>query len=85
MQQQLMSHPLTLCGQEMKQETSAKYLGDWLSCLGLAESVEVTVKKRKGLATLAIFEIRAIIEDCRQGCTKTATARLMVGVRSEGS
>ena len=61
MQQQLMSHPLTLCGQEMKQETNEKYLGDRISCLGLAESVDVTVKKRKDPATLAIFEIRAII------------------------
>ena len=45
----------------MKQETSEKYLGDWIKCLGLAESVDVTVKKRKDPATLAIFEIRAII------------------------
>ena len=65
MQQQLLNHPLTLCGQNMKQENSAKYLGDWISCLGLAGSVDATVKKRKGLATLAIFEIRAVIEDCR--------------------
>ena len=65
MQQQLNSQPLTLCGQNMKQETSAKYLGEWISCHGLSDSVDVTVKKRKGLTTLAIYEIRAVIEDCR--------------------
>ena len=49
----------------MKQEMEAKYLGDWLSCHGLSDSVNITVKKRKGLVTLSIYEIRAVIEDCR--------------------
>jgi hypothetical protein len=49
----------------MKQEDNAKYLGDWLSCLGLSDSVAVTVKKRKGLVCLSIFETRAVVEDCR--------------------
>ena len=49
----------------MKQELEAKYLGEWLSCLGLSHSVDVTIKKRKGLSTLAIYEIRSVVEDCR--------------------
>ena len=47
MQEKLQSCPLTLCGVDMKQEEHAKYLGDWLSCKGLAESVNVTFKKGK--------------------------------------
>ena len=65
MQQQLQNSPLQLCGAAMKQEDNAKYLGDWLSCLGLSDSVAVTVKKRKGLVCLSIFETRAVVEDCR--------------------
>ena len=41
------------------------YIGEWISCHGLSDSVDVTFKKRKGLTNLAIYEIRAIIEDCR--------------------
>ena len=43
----------------------ARYLGDWLSCDGLSESVATTVNKRLGLAKLATYEVRAILEDCR--------------------
>ena len=49
----------------MKQGTQAKYLGDWLTCHGLSDSVTITVKKRKGLVSLSIYEIRSVIEDCR--------------------
>ena len=49
----------------MKQEEKAKYLGDWLSCHGLADSVETTVRKRKRLVTMSIFETRAVVDDCR--------------------
>jgi hypothetical protein len=62
---QLQSCPIQLCGGEMKQEEKAKYLGDWLSCYGLADSVAATVSKRKGLVAQSIYEIRAVIEDCR--------------------
>ena len=65
MQEQLDAKPLQLCGRDMKQETEAKYLGDWLSSFGLSASVDVTIKKRKGLTYLAIYDIRAVIEDCR--------------------
>ena len=56
-QQQLVHQPLKLCGNDMVQEENAKYLGDWISCFGLSDSVNVTIKKRKGLVTLAIYEI----------------------------
>ena len=62
---QLLDNPLILCGKEMKQEIKAKYLGDWLSSEGLSDSVAATVKKRKGLVVQSIYEIRAVIEDCR--------------------
>ena len=62
---QLQTNPVQLCGADMKQEMEAKYLGDWLSCHGLSDSVNITVKKRKGLVTLSIYEIRAVIEGCR--------------------
>ena len=45
---QLETNPVQLCGADMKQELHAKYLGDWLSCHGLSDSVHLTVKKRKG-------------------------------------
>ena len=76
MQQQLQKCPLTLCGANMKEEKHAKYLGDWLSCLGLADSVDLTIKKRKGLVTLAIFEIRAVIDDFRSHVCGGLTAGL---------
>ena len=58
-------HPIYLCGTKMKQEEQAKYLGDWLSAFGLADSVAFTVKKRKGLVVHSIHEIRAVVDDSR--------------------
>ena len=65
MQEKVQDHPIHLCGINMKQEEQAKYLGDWLSALGLADSVAYTVKKRKGLAIHSIHEIRAVVDDSR--------------------
>ena len=45
--------------------SEAKLLGDWLSSDGVSQSVATTVKKRKGLAIASIYEIRAVVEDCR--------------------
>ena len=56
---ELRTTPLKLCGEAMKQEKAAKYLGDFLSEAGLADSVSTTVKKRKGMVSRAIFD------DCR--------------------
>ena len=49
LEKQLAVNPLQLCGANMKQEEQAKYLGDYMSSQGLAESISVTVKKRKGM------------------------------------
>ena len=61
----LQSRPITLCGEPMPCVSEAKLLGDWLSGDGLSQSVATTVKKRKGLALASIYEIRAVVEDCR--------------------
>ena len=60
----------------MKHEDNAKYLGDWLSYHGLADSVHLTVKKRKGLVSQAIFEIRSVVDDFRSGVCGGLTAGL---------
>ena len=77
-QSQLKSTPLTLCGQAMMQSDSAKYLGDWLSSDGLADSVRITISKRLGLTKMAIFETRSIIEDCRSMLTGGLSAGVTI-------
>ena len=59
-ERQLVENQLSLCGVPMKREECAKYLGDWLSCRGLANSVALTVIKRADLTKMAIFERRAM-------------------------
>ena len=76
--EQLVNCPIQLCGQDMKQEGQAKYLGDWLSCLGLSGSVAVTVAKRKGLAMQSVYEARAVIDDCRS----LSVVALLLGLTS---
>ena len=44
---------------------SEKYLGDQISASGLADSVLDTVNLRAGKVTTSIYEIKAILEDCR--------------------
>ena len=46
MEEKLEVTPLKLCGAIMKQEPQAKYLGDYLSHMGLDESIVATVDKR---------------------------------------
>ena len=65
MKEKLIDRPLQVCGVDMVQEEQAKYLGDQLCGLGLAESVAATVDKRRGLVIRTIFEIRTVIDDCR--------------------
>ena len=68
--------PLLLCEKPMNQEKSVKYLGDWISQEGLSESVSITVKNRLGLAKLAIFEMKTVVEDCRS----YVVGELMTGI-----
>ena len=60
--------PLTLCGREMNYVYQEKYLGDQICSAGLAASALATVEKRADKVNTAIYEIKAIIEDCRINC-----------------
>ena len=55
--------PLLFCNKPMKEEKYTKYLGDWLSTNGLADSVRITVNKRFGLVQRTIADIRLIVDD----------------------
>ena len=48
----------------MKIKEKEKYLGK-IICSGVSESVEATIKKRKGQVMLAINEIASIVTDTR--------------------
>ena len=61
--------PLLLCNKRMGQKSNAKYLGDYLSERGLADSIHLTALKRKGVVTRACYEIRNILADCRAHIT----------------
>ena len=63
-QSELDKEPLELCGVKMPQAETLKYLGDWIS-FDLPQSVHQTVLKRLGVAKLAIYEIRSVVEDRR--------------------
>ena len=65
MSQELKLCPLTLYGKHMKEKNSEKYLGDFIHCGGVAQSVEATVNERYGKMFSSHNEIRAIVEDCR--------------------
>ena len=58
-------HPLTLCGNPMKEKVSDKYLGDYIHSGGTEASVLCTVQNRFGRIKSNIIEARAIIDDCR--------------------
>ena len=49
----------------MKEVSEEKYLGDYISTKGLADSIIVTIDKRMKKANTAIMEVRAVVEDCR--------------------
>ena len=72
--EEVAANPVKLCGADMVQEEQAKYLGDQLCGLGLAESVVATVSKRRGIVTRTIYEIRAVIDDCRSNTAGGITA-----------
>ena len=54
-----------LCNKVMRVAEVEKFLGDYFSCEGVAHSVFTTVVKRRPQAMMSIFELKAIIEDCR--------------------
>ena len=61
---QLSQKPIMFCGQQMKMVKSERYLGDYIGH-SLAESVFITVQKRKGLCKRLISEIKVTLKDCR--------------------
>ena len=76
-QSQLDREPLELCGKKMPQAKELKYLGDWVS-FDLSQSVHTTVMKRLGVAKLAIYEIRAVVEDRRSEVLGGVTVGLAI-------
>ena len=67
LQKELDNDPLKLCKRNMKQVKLLKYLGDFLHS-ELSEAVHQTVLKRVNVATMTIYEIRAVVEDRRAKC-----------------
>ena len=65
MRSEILLHPLTLYGKEMKEKKSERYLGDVLHGGGLAASAEATVAFRHAKMIHGLKEIKAIVEDCR--------------------
>ena len=63
--EQIEQKPLELCGQPMLRELESKYLGDYICESGLTGSVQYTVNKRKKTVDRAIYEIRSVVNDCR--------------------
>ena len=71
-------NPPTIYGQQMKSSEEEKYLGDQISCEGLAASVAATIKNRAGKVTKATNDIRAVIDDCRSNVAGGITTGLMI-------
>ena len=65
MKSEIEANPLTLCGGEMKEKVSDKYLGDFIHSSGTEASVFCTVSNRFPRISTCIVETRAIIDDCR--------------------
>ena len=61
---ELKANPLKLGDNEMKLVEGDKYLGDQLN-INVTESINATVRRRKGLAAHSAFEARAVIDDAR--------------------
>ena len=71
-------NPPTLYGIKMKQVEQEKYLGEQISSGGLADCVTATISKRNGAVLQSIFEIRAVIDDCRSNVTGGIVAGLEI-------
>ena len=76
LRQEILNHPLQLCGNKMKEKTSDKYLGDVISSQGLAGSIHATIMDRYSSVYTSIVETRAIVQDCRSEVMGGITAGL---------
>ena len=65
MEDDFTANPPLLYGEKMKQVAQEKYLGDQISNGGLGASILATISKRRGKVLQTIFEIKAVIDDCR--------------------
>ena len=68
MRNEIRMEPITLGSIRVKEVLEESYLGDRLSSLGLAASVEATVKDREGKIKGSIYELKAVVEDIRMQC-----------------
>ena len=75
--EELKKDPIILDDHPMKVANSAKYLGDKLS-ENLSDSVSETVKMRVGLASSAIYEIRAVVDDRRAEAVASLPTAFMI-------
>ena len=63
----LEKNPLSLCGKRMKRVNDYTYLGTVISDRGVSESVIASIESKAGKVKQLICEIRAVVEDCRNG------------------
>ena len=64
MREEITQKPLKLGKEPMTEAAEEKYLGIWLSS-SVSDSVASTMSHRLGIASKAIHEVRAVIEDAR--------------------
>ena len=64
-QEAIKINPLSIKGELIKQKHKEKYLGDIISSLGVSDSVDMTIKDRKGRILASIYELGSVIEDFR--------------------
>ena len=77
LEESFMSMPPLLYGKPLKIEEKGNYLGEELG-LNVSESVSLTIRKRIGLATKAIFEIKSVIEDTRSKMVGGILSRVLL-------
>ena len=65
LEKELQELPLLLCGKIMKRVSEYTYLGTCISSQGVSDSVLLSVRKKAGRVKQMIFEVKSIIEDCR--------------------
>ena len=77
MEEDFERNPVFLYGKPMKCSESERFLGDQMGGT-LKESIRATINKRIGRATQSIYEIKAIVEDCRANITGGILTGLMI-------
>ena len=65
LEKELEESPLLLCGEKMKKVTEYTYLGTIISSEGVSESVLASVKSKVGKVKQMIYEIKVVLDDCR--------------------